>query len=100
MRGIQLLSKYFKTSKLMCYVLIGFDSTREEDLYRIKKLKELKIDPYVMMYRDPYDPNYKFDRMDMHFKNWVNGHAYKNVKFEEFDRTIKEENKLKQLTLF
>lgn len=99
-KGIDKLLDCFKPSQLMCYVLIGFDSTREEDFLRIEKLRELKIDPYVMMYRDPYDPNYQFDRMDMHFKNWVNGHAYKSVPFEEFDRVIKEKNKRQQLSLF
>jgi len=100
LKGIDYLLNYFKPSKLMCYVLIGFNSTREEDFLRIDELRRLKIDPYVMMYRDPYDPNYKFDRMDMHFKNWVNGHAYKSVPFEEFDRAINEIKKRQQLSLF
>ena len=48
------LLKYIKPYKIMCYVLVGYNSTMEEDLYRIYKLKELKITPYVMVYRD-YD---------------------------------------------
>ena len=28
----------------MCYVLIGYWSTKEEDLYRVEKLRELKIE--------------------------------------------------------
>lgn len=100
LRGISHLLKYFKPSKIMCYVLIGFDSTRQEDLHRVRKLQELKIDPYVMMYRDPFDPNYQYDRMDMHFKNWVNGHAYKSVEFDRFDRVVKEKLARNQLNLF
>lgn len=36
--------------KLTCYVLVGYNTTLEQDLYRINKLKELKMNPFVMMY--------------------------------------------------
>lgn len=49
--NIEELLKYIKAWKLMCYVLIGFNSTIEEDLYRIETLRSYNIDPYVM----PYD---------------------------------------------
>jgi hypothetical protein len=57
---IELLKKYIKPYKLMCYVLIGYWSTPEEDLYRVETLRSLKIDPSVM----PYD---KFDRYQKNF---------------------------------
>jgi hypothetical protein len=42
-------------SRLACYVLVGFNSNVVDDLYRINKLRELKIDPFVMPYRkNPY----------------------------------------------
>jgi hypothetical protein len=44
--------KYIKTYKLMCYVLVGFNSTVEQDMYRIERLRELGIKPYLMPYRD------------------------------------------------
>jgi len=45
--------------KLMCYVLIGFNSTLDQDIERIEKLRELRIDPFVMPYnkKDPYQKN-------------------------------------------
>ncbi len=43
---------YIKPWKLMCYVLVGFNSTIEQDMYRIERLRELGIKPYVMPYRD------------------------------------------------
>lgn len=57
-----------KPHKLMCYVLIGYWSTEEEDLRRVETLRSLKIDPYVMVYdkRDWYQRN---------FRDWVNGYA-------------------------
>jgi hypothetical protein len=36
--------------KLKVYVLTNFDTTEEQDLYRIYKLKELGYDPYVMIF--------------------------------------------------
>ena len=44
--------RYIKPYKLMCYVLVGFNSTIEQDMYRIERLRELGIKPYVMPYRD------------------------------------------------
>lgn len=46
------VTKYIKPWKLMCYVLVGFNSTVEQDMYRIERLRELGIKPYVMPYRD------------------------------------------------
>ena len=75
---LQEVIKYIKPYKLMCYVLIGFDSTQEQDLYRVEKLRELKIDPFVM-------PFNKFDPYQRKFARWVNHKAiFKSVKWEEY----------------
>lgn len=55
MRGIKILLKFFKPYKIMCYVLVGFDTTMEEDLYRVYKLQELGLSPYVMTYNNRKD---------------------------------------------
>ena len=48
---IELLLNFMKPYKVMCYVLIGFWSTPEEDLYRVTHLQEeYNIEPYVMPY--------------------------------------------------
>lgn len=46
------VTKYIKPYKIYCYVLVGFNSTKEQDLYRLNRLKELKILPFVQAYRD------------------------------------------------
>ena len=46
------VARYIKTYKLMCYILVGFDSTIDQDMYRIERCRELGITPYVMPYRD------------------------------------------------
>jgi len=52
--------KYFRSKlnydsrKLKVYVLTNFNTTHEQDLERIYKLRELDYDPYVMIYNKPY----------------------------------------------
>lgn len=70
--------KHIKPYKIMCYVLIGYWSTPEEDLYRVEKLRELKIDPFVMAYDKSDDYQKKFAR-------WVNHKAiFKTVKWQDY----------------
>ena len=44
--------KYVKPRKIICYVLVGFNSTIEQDLFRLNTLKSLGITPFVQPYRD------------------------------------------------
>lgn len=46
------VTRYIKPYKIMCYVLVGFNSTIEQDMYRIETLRSFGIKPYVMPYRD------------------------------------------------
>ncbi|GMQ59788.1 hypothetical protein AN1V17_41880 [Vallitalea sediminicola] len=72
--------KYIKPYKIMCYVLIGFWSTPEEDFYRVTKLNELGISPFVM----PYD---KANRYQKNFARWVNHKAvFKSVRWEDYKK--------------
>jgi hypothetical protein len=69
---------WIKPYKLMCYVLIGFWSTKEEDLYRVLELKNLGIDPFVM----PFDKSNPYQKA---FARWVNHKAvFKTVKWEDY----------------
>lgn len=72
-KGIDILiTNGVKKYKLMFYVLIGFNSSPAEDIYRIKLLKELGIDPFVM----PYD---KTDSYQKRLARWVNHKAIFNT---------------------
>ena len=78
LEGIHRLIKYVKPYKIMCYVLIGFNSTEDEDLVRIRNLKSLKIDPFVMPYNktDPYQKK---------LARWCNRQAIcQSVKWEDY----------------
>jgi hypothetical protein len=57
--------QYIRPYKLMCYVLIGYNSTEAQDLHRIETLRNLKVDPFVM----PFD---KFDRYQKNLARYVN----------------------------
>lgn len=81
-RGISTLIRYGLKNKVMFYVLIGFNSTQEDDLYRIDILQGLGIDPFVM----PYD---KFDKYQRRFARWVNHKAiFKSVKWKDYGESI------------
>jgi hypothetical protein len=76
---IKEMTKYIKPYKIMCYVLVGFDSTPDEDMYRIQKLRELNVDPFVM----PFD---KSDKYQKRFARWVNHKAiFNTVKYENYN---------------
>jgi hypothetical protein len=72
--------QWIKPSKIMCYVLIGYNSKEKDDVYRVEELSKLKIDPYVM----PYN---KKDKYQKEFQRWSNGHAYRNYTWYQFKKT-------------
>jgi hypothetical protein len=81
-KGIKRLIKYVSPSKIMCYVLTGFNSTEQENIDRIRALEQYKISPYVMC-MNRQDPEQK------KFQKWVNGFAYRRVKYKDFDPNFK-----------
>ena len=70
-RGIETVIRFIKPWKLTFYVLIGWDTTRDEDMYRVEVLKSYGIDSFVM----PYD---KHDLYQSAFARWVNHKAVFN----------------------
>lgn len=84
--GIRLLVRYIRPYQLMCYVLIGFNTSEEQDLHRIKTLHGLGIDPFVM----PYD---KKDLYQRSLARYVNHKAiFKKVTWKDYrQRVLKQE---------
>ncbi len=75
---IKLLMQYIPKQKIMCYVLIGYWSTPEEDLMRVEKLRALGIDPFAM----PYNRSDPYQRA---FARWVNFKAiFKKIPWKEY----------------
>jgi hypothetical protein len=76
-----------KPRHMQFYVLIGYDSTYEEDLHRVETIKKLGSVPYVMPFNksDPYQKK---------FTHWVNSRkGYKTCKFEDFDLHYRRKEK-------
>ncbi|MDH7578488.1 MAG: hypothetical protein QHH75_11910 [Bacillota bacterium] len=77
-RGIQILLKYFHGKQITFYVLIGYNTTEEEDLYRVEVLRGLGVNSFAMPYRrsDPYQQA---------FSRWVNHKAlFESVTWEQY----------------
>lgn len=69
----------------MVYCLTNFNSTMEENLYRIYTLRDMGYDPYVMVYDKPHAP--KEIKM---LQRWCNNKIiFKSVKkFEDYNRRL------------
>ncbi|NDO20182.1 radical SAM protein [Lachnospiraceae bacterium MD329] len=72
----------YSSRKLSVYVLTNYDSTHEQDLYRVYTLRDLGYDPYVMIYDKENAP-----RITRLLQRWVNNkRVFKTVlRFEDFD---------------
>lgn len=94
--GIEILSKFIKPYRHMCFILVGYNTAFEEDTYRFWKLVEHKIDPYVMVYNE----NEKGDIRLKHFARWVNGRFYRSCSFEDYEPWKQAQGMRGQMSLF
>jgi len=54
------------------YVLIGYNTTEEEDIYRVQKITELGHDPYIM----PYNQS----KTEKRFKRFIDSFMWRKFK--------------------
>lgn len=78
---IKEMIKYIPPYKIRCYILIGYWSTEEEDLYRIETLRDLKIDPFVM----PFNKKDKYQRKLARYVNFKS--IFKSITWKEYNET-------------
>lgn len=84
-QGVEmLLAAGIKGWQLQSFVLVGFDSTMEQDAHRIAVIREYGIDPFVMVYRDNDTGKMADDPHLRHFARWVNRRLYKLCAFEDY----------------
>lgn len=69
LRGLGLYAKHgvLDERRRRVYVLTNFNTTIQEDLYRVYKLREMQFDPYVMIYDKPNAP-----KETKRLQRWVN----------------------------
>lgn len=58
LRGLELYARYGSLGerRRRVYVLTNYNTSMEENLYRVYKLREMQFDPYVMIYDKPHAP--------------------------------------------
>ena len=80
-----LISKGIKPIHIMVYVLVGFNSTFDEDMYRTKKLIELGVKPFIMQFMQ-FNSNSKKvrDPKLIDLARWINRRYYNFIKFEDY----------------
>ena len=84
-RGIALLEDAgFKMWKLQVYILVGFNTTHEQDLYRVQRIIDLGLDPFVMVYNNRED-----DPWIKKLQRWANRHLYSICSLDDYDASIR-----------
>jgi hypothetical protein len=108
---VQILTEYgIKPKHLRFYMLIGFNTTEEEDLARVHCLQSIGCEVYPMVYRDltgrigvdgggkPQSPHVRA------LRDWINSGVYRTQPFEQFTRRAlrfkQRDEQDRQLTLF
>jgi hypothetical protein len=67
--------------RLLFFVLIGFDTTPEEDLYRVELLRDIGANPFVMRYGS--------ERYQVDFARWANRpQLFRACTFAEYQRGL------------
>lgn len=84
-QGVEMLfAAGIKAWQLQSFVLVGYDSTIEQDLHRLAVIREYGIDPFVMVYRDLDTGKMAGDPQLRNLARWVNRRLYKSQPFEEY----------------
>lgn len=79
MKGINICNDAgIPNTKMQFFILIGFDSTHDQDYERVMILKEMGCMPFVM----PYDKSNKYQKA---FTRWVNNRAvFKSCSWKDY----------------
>lgn len=82
---LESMLNHIKPYKIVCYVLVGFNSTIQQDLDRLDVLKRLGILPFVQPYRD-YENHRQATQYEKDLARWAN-HAllFKSMDFTEYE---------------
>lgn len=81
---LEAMIKHVKPYRIMCYVLIGFNSTIEQDLFRCRTLKQYGIMPFVQPYRD-FENQHIPRQYEKDLARWANNKwFFKSMDFLDF----------------
>ena len=68
-------------SRIIVYMLVGYNTSHQEDVYRFRKLVELGVEPFVMIYNDRRNDQWLRD-----FARYSNKWFYRTVEFEKYKK--------------
>lgn len=81
LRGLELLLDAGVTaSSIYVYVLIAYETSLEQNLYRFEKLREYGVEPFVMLYEN------EGNEEERAFSRYVNRRFYRSFPWREYDR--------------
>lgn len=83
-RGVEMLLRKMAAWHLQSFVLVGHNSTIEQDLQRIDIIRSYGIDPFVMVYRDFNTGKMARDPQLRNLARWVNRRLYKTCEFVDY----------------
>lgn len=87
---IREMLKHISPDKIVCYVLVGFNSTREQDYERLRALKDLGIAPFVQPYRD-FKNKRKPTQYELDIARWANKRQlFRIMDFMEYSQRVGE----------
>lgn len=82
---LETFARYVRSSSITCYVLIGFNSTIEQDLHRVRVLKKMRYTPFVQAYRD-FENKRQRTWYEVDFARWANNRFFLNsCDFADFE---------------
>lgn len=82
---LKTMVKYIKPWKIVCYILVGFNSTIEQDLKRIYTCRDLGISAWVMPFRD-YENKREPSMYERDLQRWANRPQVLNkCNFEDYE---------------
>ena len=82
---LESMVKYIKPYKIACYVLVGFNSTIQQDLHRLDVLKRLGILPFVQPYRD-FENHRQATQYEKDLARWANrAWLFKSMDFADYE---------------
>lgn len=82
---LEAITRHIKPYKIVCYVLIGFNSTIEQDMFRLNTLKRLGILPFVQPFRD-YNNSRQPTQYEKDLGRWANrAWLFKSMDFAGYE---------------
>lgn len=81
LKGLKIFANHFKKDfrQKRVYILTNYNTTPQEDYYRVKKVRELGYSTYITIYRKGTHPQFLTD-----LQRWSNNLWFQSIDFEDY----------------